>query len=249
MQYPQHHDEVLKSLERIGNATLGQRIGVDRGSQLEYCGVRVPQRRKLVEKGFTFCTSNSQTVLAVWNDLWQNSNNGDVLFCALDYYRDRVKKEVDSQYWPIMRDWVDRIDNWAHSDDLSAIYSRLLEADFDEVYPTLQSWNTSEELWHKRISIVSLIHYTGENAVFLGPTEVLPLVQNCVADHRPYIQKATGWVLREMHRKFPEEIEEFLSLNLAQIGSVGLTRAIEKLSAEEKSRWRAQRKARLAAKS
>ena len=42
--------------------------------------------------------------------------------------------------------------------------------------PVLECWNMDESLWPRRVSIVSLIHYSGKNAVFLPPDEVLPMV-------------------------------------------------------------------------
>ena len=94
-----------------------------------------------------------------------------------------------------MQRWVRRVENWCHSDCLSGLYSRLLEADPDSVLPVLRRWNANDALWPRRVSIVSLIHYTGKNAVFLGPDTVLPMIDNCVDDDRYYMQKAVGWVL------------------------------------------------------
>lgn len=66
------------------------------------------------------------------------------------------------------------------------------------MYPQLETWNASESEWLRRISIVSLIHYNGKNAVFMTLDKVLPLVSNCLEDDRHYVQKAVGWELREM---------------------------------------------------
>ena len=238
MQYQHYHDEVLSELANIGNPDLASKIGADRHSSLTYSGVRVPTRRQLVAGGFTFYHLNESQILNIWDDLWTHATNGDVMFCALDYYRERVRKHPAIEYWPVIRNWVAKVENWAHSDDLSSIYSWLLEANFQEIYPQLQLWNVCNDLWKKRVSIVSLIHYSGKNAVFLEPELVLPLVQNCIADHRQYMQKATGWVLREMHRKYPQDISRFLTQNLAGIGSVALSRAIAHLPTRERSRMR-----------
>ena len=245
MQYQFFHDEVLKELTCIGNPTLGSNIGIDRKSALTYCGVRVPMRRKLVVRGFSFYSLDESEILKVWDDLWMHSTNGDVMFCALDYYRTRVRKNQDFEYWKVMCNWIARIENWAHSDDLSSIYSWLLESNFDEIYTQFNIWNAGDDLWKKRISIVSLIHYSGKNAVFLEPQFVLPLVGNCIADHRPAIQKATGWVLREMYRKYPEEVSDFLTENFTKIGSVAWSRAIAYMSSDERIAWRQMRKQRI----
>ena len=247
MEYPQFHEEVLACLEAIGSPSLAKHIPKDRKSEMLYSGVRVPDRRKLGKKGFSFYDRAESEIVSIWDDLFMHSPNGDVLFCALDYLRFHVPKSVSPTLWQVIREWVKRVDNWAHSDDLSWVYSYVLEAYFDEVFPDLVHWNQTDDLWPKRISIVSLIHYTGKKAVFLPPDIVFPMVERCMADHRPYMQKATGWVLREMHRGYPDEVEEFLSAHLGVIGGAALSRSVEHMSKEQRNHWRDARKAKAGA--
>lgn len=242
MNYPEFHAEVLAELNAIGSPSFAAHTPKDRRSDMEYSGVRVPERRKLSRKGFSFLDRPESEVIAIWDDLFMHSPNGDVLFCALDYLRFRVRKSVSPSLWTVIRKWVNRVENWAHSDEMSWVYSYVLEAYFDEVYPDLLKWNKTNNLWPKRISIVSLIHYTGKNAVFLAPDIVFPMVERCVEDHRYYMQKATGWVLREMHRGYPNEVEGFLTTHLAVIGSDALSRSVEHMPKDRRSWWRDQRK-------
>lgn len=238
MKYPKFHAEVLAELNAIGSPSFAAHTPKDRRSDMEYSGVRVPTRRKLSRKGFSFFDRSESDVIEIWDDLFMHSPNGDVLFCALDYLRFRVRKSVSPNLWSVIRRWVARVENWAHSDEMSWVYSYVLEAHFDEVYLDLVSWNHANDLWPKRISIVSLIHYTGKNAVFLTPEIVLPMVERCVDDQRYYMQKATGWVLREMHRSYPDEIEEFLTTHLPRIGNNALTRAVERMDKSAREDWR-----------
>ena len=242
MKYPELHAEVLKELAAIGSPSFALHTPKDRKSELEYSGVRVPERRKLSRKGFSFFNRPESEVISIWDDLFMHSTNGDVLFCALDYLRFRVPKNVSPDLWSVIRNWVKRVENWAHSDEMSWVYSYVLEAYFDEVYQDLARWNKSNDLWPKRISIVSLIHYTGKKAVFLTPDVVFPMVERCVDDDRYYMQKATGWVLREMHRGYPNEVDEFLSTHLARIGNSALTRAVERMEKREREAWRERKK-------
>ncbi len=229
MKYARYHDEVLHALQALGKPSFGRHMAKDRGSALNYVGIRVPALRRRVREGFSFYDLDPETVLAVWDDLWMGSDWGDVLFAAQEYYGPIVRKRVDEAYWPVMKRWIDRVDNWCHSDGLSGTYSRLLEADPASVMPVLERWNKDEALWPRRVSIVSLIHYSGKNAVFLTPDEVLPMVDRCVEDRRQPMQKAVGWVLREMWRAYPGEIQTYLETNAARIAPSAFTRAIERM--------------------
>lgn len=241
-----YHDEVLDALLAIGNPRLGLHIPRDRRSELEYCGVRVPSRRRRVQQGFSFSSLPQEDVLNIWDGIWKSSNNGDVMHCALDYCRPIIRKEVMPGWWPLLRTWINRVENWAHADDLSGIYARFFAADQEGLLPQIRSWIASDELWTRRVGLVSTIRYTGKNAIFLPAELAFRLVEPTLDDHRYYIQKGTGWVLRELQQAYPTEFVAFLNTHLHRIGASALTRAIEKLPRENRRSWRAKKQTALA---
>jgi 3-methyladenine DNA glycosylase AlkD len=220
-----YHDEVVTALRKIGDTRLGTAIAKDRGSSMTHLGIRFPALRKRVKEGFSFYDLPANKVLAIWDRLWRTSHYGDVLFAALEYYAPRVRKEVSPALWPVMRKWPARIDNWCHSDGLSSLYSWLLAGDPDGVYPQLVKWNRAEDQWLRRISLVSLIHYSGKNAAFVPLDRVLPLITTCLKDEREHVQKAVGWVLREMGHAHPKAVATYIEKHSATISPVALRRA------------------------
>ncbi len=245
-KFQKYHLEVVQALNEMGNPALGKAIQQDRGSQLEHLGIRFPELRRRVKQGFSFYNLPEEHVLEVWNALWRTSPYGDVLFAALEFYAPIAKKKVSPGLWPVIRQWSKRIDNWCHSDGLSAIYSRILESYPTEVYPQLISWNRSESEWLRRISLVSLIHYSGKNAVFLPPEKVLPLMSNCLDDQRYYVQTAVGWVLREMGNVYDSEIIKYIEIHAERMSTPAFSRAIERYPSKERTRLREIRKRRIA---
>jgi 3-methyladenine DNA glycosylase AlkD len=245
-KFQEYHLEVAEALIAIGNPAFGKAVQRDRGSQLEHLGITFPNLRRRVRQGFSFYRLPEDQVLEVWDALWKTSPYGDVLFAALEFYAPVVRKRVSPGLWPVVRQWSDRVDNWCHSDGLSAIYSRILESHLAEVYPQIVSWNHAEGEWPRRISLVSLIHYSGKNAVFLPLKKVLPLVSNCLDDHRYHVQMAVGWVLREMGHVYGNEITKYLEVHAERMSTPAFSRAIERRSSEERTRLRDMRKLRLA---
>ncbi|MBX3036128.1 MAG: DNA alkylation repair protein [Anaerolineales bacterium] len=231
-----YHLEVVQALTAIGNPSFGKAVQQDRGSQLEHLGIKFPVLRKRVKQGFSFYELTEEQILEVWDYLWQTSPYGDVLFAALEYYASIVKKEVYPNLWSVMKNWSKRVDNWCHSDGLSAIYSRILENYPEKVYPQIIKWNQSKDEWLRRISLVSLIHYTGKNAVYLPLKKVLPLVSNCLNDERYYVQTTVGWVLREMGNVYPKEILKYLETHIEKLSSVAFSRTVERMNVKEKVR-------------
>jgi 3-methyladenine DNA glycosylase AlkD len=80
--------------------------------------------------------------------------------------------------------------------------------------------------------------------VFLAPAQMLPLVANCVADHRKYVELAVGWVLRELGHAHPDAVTAFLERHAACMSSRAYTRAIERRTPAERAQLLAIRKAR-----
>ena len=242
LRYREFHDEVVAALSPLGNARLGLSIQKDRRSELSYLGVRFPALRTRVRQGFSFTALHTDEVLSVWDNLWQCSPYGDVLFAALEHYMPIVRKQAESQLWPVLRHWVDRLDNWCHCDMLSGVYSHFLEQNFEIVYPQLVSWNNAEGLWQRRTSLVSLVHYSGKHAVFLPPDHVLPMALNCLGDSRHYVQTAVGWVLREMGRVYPTDVACFVEEHVTQFSATAFSRTIERLPVESSHHLRALRR-------
>jgi len=191
--------------------------------------------------GFSFTSDPREEVLATWNELWFNSPYGDVLLAALVYYGLVVRKSVGADLWPIVSRWPARVDNWCHADMLSAVYSRIIEAYPAETLPQIADWSRADGEWLRRVAVVSLVHYSGKNAVFLTPQQVLPVVGNCVDDHRHSVQQAVGWVLREMGRVHRAELTDFIEVHAARIGSRAFARAIARSPLAERRRLKALR--------
>ena len=146
-KFQEYHSEVVQALTAIGNPIFGKAVQQDRGSQLKHLGVKFPELRRRVRQGFSFYELPEEEALEVWNALWHTSPYGDVLFAALEFYAPKVKKKISPDLWQVVHQWSERVDNWCHSDGLSAIYARVLESYPTEVYPQLISWNHAEGEW------------------------------------------------------------------------------------------------------
>jgi len=211
-------------------------------SQLEFLAIKVPVMRQISREGFSFYDRSPEEMLAVWNAVWFSSSCFEVMCMALFYF-ERQGRKISAATWATLSTWSQHVENWAHSDSLSSIYSYLLAQNFDEVYGVFQQWNNAENQWLRRLSMVSLIHYSGKKAVFLPLDKVLPMLENCLDDERPYVQKAIGWVLREANYVYHAEISAFIEQHLANLRSVAFSAAVERFSAAERGAFIERRKA------
>jgi 3-methyladenine DNA glycosylase AlkD len=231
------HDEIVSAFRSLEDPRYGAAVAADRGSKLEYLGLTFPEWRGLTRKGFSFYSLPADEVLDIWDGLWRESPYGEVLFAAIEYYRKTPARQPPG-FWDVVRGWIDRIDNWSHADSLAGLYSEVLERHVALVYPQLERWNATDGEWERRISIVSLIHYSGKNAVFMPLEKVLPLVTDLLEDDRYYVQTAVGWVLRETGNVHWPEIRSYLEANGTRMSASAFSRAIERRPPEEKAALR-----------
>lgn len=239
-QLSPYEREVYEALRPFGESERAEEARNDKKSQLAFLAVRVPAIEKVVRKGFSFYQQEAGNILSIWNEIWFNSSYFEVMTAAAMYYG-LQRETIDPDTWPTLSMWSRRVDNWAHADQLANIYSFLLAQESAGVYAQIKEWNASDNQWRRRISLVSLIHYTGKNAVFLPPEQVLPLVSACLGDQRYYVQKAVGWVLREMGHAYPREITDFIVTHI-DMPALAFSRAIERRTPEERATLRAARK-------
>jgi len=240
-QRSQYEYEVCEALRPFGEPGRVNEARSDKKSSLSFLAVRVPAIEKVVRGGFSFYQRPAGDILTIWNGIWFSSRYFEVMTAAAMYFR-LQRGKIDPDTWPTLSTWSSRVDNWAHADQLAGIYSSLLAQGNAGVYAQLAEWNATDDQWLRRLSLVSLIHYTGKNAVFLPPAHVLPLVSACLSDERYYVQKAVGWVLREMGRVYPQEIRDYLVAHLAHMSGIAFSRAIERRDEVERAAMSAARK-------
>jgi 3-methyladenine DNA glycosylase AlkD len=242
MDYSQYEAEIYAKLQPLGDPSRCAFMKNYMKSQLEFLAIKVPVMRQVAREGFSFYNRSSDEVLSIWNAIWFSSTCFEVMCMPLFYYG-RQGKKISPATWDTLSTWSGHVENWAHSDSLSSIYSYLLAQNFDEVYSVLQQWNNAGNQWLRRLSMVSLIHYSGKKAVFLPLDKVLPMLENCLDDERPYVQKAIGWVLREANYVYHAEISAFIEQRLEHLRGIAFGAATERFSEAERSDFIERRKA------
>ena len=100
------------------------------------------------------------------------------------------------------------LDNWAVCDNLAMFgVEPIVYSNPELVLPLSENWIKSKNKWIRRFGVVTLRGYKKvqtTNKVF----EILGLVME---DNEKDIKKAVSWILREITKKNPDEVAEFLT--------------------------------------
>ena len=131
--------------------------------------------------------------------------------------------------------WIDRIDNWALSDEYSNVMAKLYEIKPKELRSTYAAWNGSKNPWKRRASMVGLQYYAQLRTKYASYKTIIKMVDPHLEDDHYYVQKAVGWTLRECWNVYPKPTYDYLKKKAHLIPPGGWTAATEKLSKRDKA--------------
>jgi Predicted DNA alkylation repair enzyme len=212
------------------------------GTKYEIIGLTVPMQRSIFKTGYTFTTLSVEDQLPLWDAIWKSTDLYEVLSQCIYFIEKNWQKLDVKEVWKTIKSWVQKIDNWAHSDGLSDIYAHLMEKIPEEIYGQYERWNKSDNPWERRQSLVGMLLYSKKRKTLLPAIKLLNMVEPLIQDKDYFVQKGLGWALREIGNIYPEETMAFLHKNCTILHPVAFTTAIEKIRPELKNILKLQRK-------
>jgi 3-methyladenine DNA glycosylase AlkD len=206
-------------------------------------GIATAKQRQLAKIGYPHLQDLSITEkIDTLGKIFESSHIFEVKNQCLYFLDQHKQKKLDITHWGSIKDWVRYVDNWAHSDGLSSIFSMMLQHHLDVLYPQLVQWNKSNNLWERRQSLVCLFYYSRTRKQFLSFEKSIELITNLLNDREYYVQKGLGWALREASNVYYEFTYDFILQHIHQIKPAAYSAAIEKLHPAHREEVRLMRK-------
>jgi 3-methyladenine DNA glycosylase AlkD len=188
-----------------------------------FIGIKVPPLRAIAKKFLSLGFEDIQTLL--------NSEIHEERLAALMILTLRFPKANETEKQEIVNIYLKntkRINNWDLV-DLSA--DRILGAYlFDKDKTILEQLAKSENLWERRLAVMSTFHFIKNNR-FSYALKIYRLVIN---DEHDLIHKAVGWMLREIGKRDLETEEKFLRKHYKKMPRTMLRYAIERFDEEKR---------------
>lgn len=162
---------------------------------------------------------------------------------AIDHFRAMKGKKNQNlaQYWPLLKKWVPKIDNWVHGDMLAGVLNQIYSERHEEMDPQLQQWLSSRSPWKQRMALLTLFYYHNAKRYQPPATLVTQALQPLLDVDHYYLQKAVGWTLREFRSAHPDEADAFLEDHLHRITPTAYSTAVERLPKRFKQALNARR--------
>jgi len=144
---------------------------------------------------------------------------------------EKFKKNKDKKIVDFYLENTKFINNWDLV-DLSA--DKILGAFFiDKDKKKLYEMALSQDLWEKRISIISTFYFIKNNKF----EDTLKISKILLKDKHDLIHKAVGWMLREVGKRDIQILKDFLRENYDNLPRTTLRYAIEKFPEAERKNW------------
>ncbi len=144
-----------------------------------------------------------------------------------------LKEEIADFYM----DNCHKANNWDLV-DLSTEYILGVEYAEGRRLDELDSLINSDNLWHQRVAMVAML-----TPVRQGILDLPLSVADMLLEHpHNLMQKAVGWVLREVGKKDMTRLVDYININIHRMSSVTLSYATEKMSKDKRDALRLMRR-------
>ena len=205
------------ALARYVGARGHQRRAADEQSHLVYLGLSAKELRAV---------DLPTAEWAEWLTLFRSSSVYEVRSLALDWIGARAQTALRQRYGTQLFSLAASVDNWAHSDEVSALLAEQIEWN-PALFSRLVRWSRSNNPWLRRQSVVAIYYYARMRKVLRSGREALDLVLPLLDDPHFYVQRGGGWCLREVYRVDPRRQRRFVRQNLSRISSTAWFAATE----------------------
>jgi 3-methyladenine DNA glycosylase AlkD len=231
--------EVIAALDELASpADAAQLQGYVKTGPGEYgegdvfIGVRVPAMRSVAKRFRTLDVDAIDELL--------DSEIHEHRACALLILGDQFarglgdRSVIVDRYLAALR--RGRVNNWDLVDSSAGCILGAWLLDRDR--SLLHELAASESLWDRRAAMIATSAF-----IWAGdPSATIELAERLLPDRADLIQKAVGWMLREVGKRIDRGVlTAFLGQHAASMGRTALSYATEHLTAEERAGYRAMR--------
>jgi len=192
-----------------------------------FLGVSMPAARTIAKRFGGLDQGELDRLL--WSDIHEHRMVALLIMVA--QYRDRPSKQLVDDYLAAAR--AGRVNNW----DLVDASAEFIVGEyyFDKPRNVFFALAKSDQLWERRIAIVGTFGFIKRG----DASTTLEIAEKLLREKHDLIQKAVGWMLREVGKRVDRQLlVAFLDAHAGAMPRTMLSYAIEHLDAAQKTHYR-----------
>ncbi len=192
-----------------------------------FLGVRTPQIRLIAKKYIDISTVDMKTII---KSKYHEERLLGLIILVNKYSKAKDEKDRN-QLYKIYVSSFKHVNNWDLVDVTCphVIGKHLMNKERSILY----SWAKSEDLWTKRIAIVSTHWFIRKNDL----DDTFKIAEILLNDEHDLIHKAVGWMLREAGKRDLEKEEIFLKKHYKNMPRTMLRYSIEKFPEPKRQKY------------
>ncbi len=192
-----------------------------------FLGVRAPKIRLIAKKHIDISIADMKTLI---QSKYHEERLLGLIILVNKYSKNRNKK-TRNQLYKIYVSSFKYINNWDLVDVTCphVIGKHLMDKDRSILY----TWAKTEDLWTKRIAIVSTHCFIRKNEL----QDTFKIAEILLHDTHDLIHKAVGWMLRESGKRDIEKEEDFLKKHYRTMPRTMLRYAIERFPEPKRQKY------------
>ncbi len=191
-------------------------------NKFPFFGIRSPEVKRILKIRCN-TTPLDDTLEKILHALWAHDNR-EMQFAAIEVLKKELYKQ-EASFIKFLETCIVTKSWWDTVDALSVLAGNHLMR-----HPSLQPgvtdrWITSENMWLQRAAILHQLKY--------GPTTDFDRLQRYILSvsntHEFFLQKASGWALRQYARHAPHRVREFVEENSNKLSALTRREAMKHL--------------------
>jgi len=220
--------QIESELEGKSNSDRKEKIAEYlKTSSLDFIGVELPEIHKIVKRNIKGLKVDE--LPDIMAGLWK-IKTFETRLAAIDILKVYAKKGSVGIAMDFADKWVEDGDTWGIIDPLCSptIGSMILRD--PQVEMTLKSWRKSENFWRRRASFLPFLHLALKSQYKTEYRDkILEAVSHHISDTEFFVGKAAGWVLRELSKREPEYVRNFIDENRERMTKLVIREGSKKL--------------------
>lgn len=192
-------------------------------SAMPFLGVRVPEARKIARAlAKVDPPGDLDRLESVVLELWDNATHREERYAAAELMRLRIAKGRLSliplhEHMAVTGAW------WDHVDEIAHRVADLHDEHPDETAHDVRRWSTADDMWLRRLSIISQLGRRDRVDAELLSEVIEPNMD----DTEFFIRKAIGWALREYAKVEPDWVRTFVAEREDQLSGLSKREALK----------------------
>ncbi len=200
-------------------------------SDLEFIGVAIPMIRRAVRPALkSGALSDRDSLLNFAGACWASGVH-ELRSAAIQALREKSDL-LEVRDMALIEGLIRQSKTWAHVDPLSIYLAGGLVERFPELNSTLDRWSTDDDFWVRRSAMLALLIPLRQGA---GDFDRFGRYADGMLEEKEYfIRKAIGWVLREVSKKRPELVYDWIAPRTHRASGVTMREAVRYLPEEQR---------------